>query len=82
MKTPYHFMLLYQQVMHQLESLTVMYPGIQVMLDTSQVTGYDPAVFKTELDFFTQYRQHLKKIAIVTGGSGSQARLVHDPAIR
>lgn len=59
----------YQQVMHQLESLSVMYPNINVLLDTTEVSGYDVAVFKTELDFFTRYKQHLDRIAIVTSGA-------------
>jgi hypothetical protein len=56
----------FRQVIHQLESLCAMYPGIHVLLDASSLQKYEIKLILDEYDFYKKYRSHLKRVALVS----------------
>ncbi len=56
----------FRQVIHQLESLCTMHQEINVLFDAVNLEKYDFKIFIEEFDFYKQYKNHLKRVALVT----------------
>lgn len=56
----------FQQVIHQLESLCTMHAHINVLFDAMTLGKYDFKVLLDEYDFYKKYKNHLKRVALVS----------------
>jgi len=56
----------FKQVIHQLESLSAAHPKINVLLDAGGLEKSDMSVMIEEYDFFKKYKDHLRRVAVIT----------------
>jgi len=56
----------FKEVIHQLESLCAAHPKINVLIDTAGLESYDFKVVREDYDFFKKYKDHLKRVALVS----------------
>lgn len=62
----------FRQVIHQLESLCTMHPAINVMFDAQGLEKYDFKIHLEEFQFFRNYKQHLRRVALVSDSRFAQ----------
>lgn len=56
----------FKQVIHQLESLCVAYPKINVLFDAGGLKSSEFKMAFDEYDFYKKYKDHLARVAVVT----------------
>lgn len=56
----------FKQAVHQIESLCTMHPHIHVLFDAVNLQKYDFKIILDELELYKKYKDHLKRVAVVS----------------